>query len=123
MMTAMSLLIFSENPAMLVDFYTSVLQKEPDWSGGDFKGYKIGSSGFVIGPHDKVHGKSVQPERMMFNLEVTDVKAEFERIKAMGTAVVAEPYQPGEDTTMWVATFVDPDGNYFQITTPFKEEQ
>jgi predicted enzyme related to lactoylglutathione lyase len=30
--------------------------------------------------------------------------------------VVQEPYQPGEG--YWVATFSDPDDNYFQLVSP-----
>ena len=46
-------------------------------------------------------------------------KAEFERIKGLGVTVQQEPYQPGggaED--LWLATFEDSDGNYFQIASP-----
>jgi predicted enzyme related to lactoylglutathione lyase len=32
--------------------------------------------------------------------------------------VVREPYQPGEETEMWIATFSDPDDNYFQLVSP-----
>jgi len=34
--------------------------------------------------------------------------------------IVAEPYKMGEDTDGWIATFADPDGNYFQIMTPWE---
>ena len=45
---------------------------------------------------------------------------EFERIKGLGATVEHEPYQPGGDAAgeMWLATFADPDGNFFQIATP-----
>ena len=52
----------------------------------------------------------------MINFETTQVKEEFERIKAAGAAVIREPYQIGG--TGWIATLADPDGNYFQLTTP-----
>jgi predicted enzyme related to lactoylglutathione lyase len=35
--------------------------------------------------------------------------------------VLREPYRPGDgddDGEMWVATFADPDGNYFQLMSP-----
>ena len=116
----MSLLIFSERPGALADFYAKVLDTEPNWSGGDFKGFKIGATGLAIGPHEKVRGNNMQPERIIVNFETANVKEECERLKAMGAKVIAEPYQPAEDESMWVATFEDPDGNYFQITTPFE---
>jgi predicted enzyme related to lactoylglutathione lyase len=47
------------------------------------------------------------------------VKGEFDRLKAAGGNVVQEPYNPGgEAAEMWVATFSDPDGNYFQLVSP-----
>lgn len=118
-----SALIFSENPGALVDFYKKVFGAEPEWSGGDFKGFKVGSGYVVIGPHDKVHGKNSNPERLMFNYEADDLKAEFERVKGLGATVVQEPYHPGEDDKdagSLVATFADPDGNYFQLMSPMK---
>jgi hypothetical protein len=32
------------------------------------------------------------------------------------------PYQPDKerDSNAWLATFADPDGNYFQLLTPMK---
>lgn len=115
-----SLLIFSENPGKLVEFYTKVFGEKPGWTGGDFSGFKVGDGIITIGPHDKVHGKSSNPERMMFNLETDDVKGEFDRIKGVGATVVKDPYQPSEAEDMWLATFADPDGNYFQLNTPME---
>jgi len=77
----------------------------------------------VVGPHSEVTGANPQPGRIMINLETPDVKGEFERIKGEGATVVAEPYQPGgEESGMWMATFADPDGNYFQLASPWSPE-
>lgn len=54
----------------------------------------------------------------MFNLETEDVEKEFKRIKEAGAKVIQEPYHPGEADSMMIATFADPDGNYFQLMTP-----
>lgn len=120
MLNLNSILIFSENPPLLVDFYKKVLGREPDWAEGEFSGFTAGNSYLTIGPHDKVHGKNSNPERIMINFETEDVEGEFNRIKELGTAVIADPYHPGEEPTMWLATFVDPDGNFFQLASPFK---
>jgi hypothetical protein len=33
--------------------------------------------------------------------------------------VIQEPYHPGDDESeMWIATFSDPDSNYFQLVSP-----
>jgi predicted enzyme related to lactoylglutathione lyase len=56
---------------------------------------------------------------MIWNLESTDVRGEFQRFKDAGATVVAEPYQmEGSGPTDWIATFADPDGNYFQLMSP-----
>jgi predicted enzyme related to lactoylglutathione lyase len=116
-----SILVFSENPKNLADFYGKVFQKDPDWDGEDYYGFMVGNSMLNIGPHDKVHGPNSNPERIMFNFETEDVKEEFERIEKLGAKVIAKPYQMGEDD-MWIATFADIDGNYFQLMTPMTEE-
>ena len=123
MLNFSSIIIFSENPQQLVEFYSSVFQKDPEWSGGDFSGWLIGNGAITIGPHDKVHGKSTNPERVMFNFESEDVQSEYERVKGLGAKVIAEPYHPGEEPEMWIATLEDPDGNYFQIMSPFEIEE
>ena len=113
-----SLLLFSENPKKLADFYHKVFNVDPGWTAGEYVGFQVGRAYFMVGPHDKVKGKNKNPERMMFNLETSDVAGEFKRIKGYGAKVVAEPYHPGESPKMWLATFEDPDGNYFQLASP-----
>jgi predicted enzyme related to lactoylglutathione lyase len=60
-------------------------------------------------------GKAKDPGRVMFNLETTQVKEEFERMKAIGAVVIKEPY---EMQGGWIATLADPDRNYFQLLSP-----
>lgn len=124
MLSLNSLMLFSENPKALVEFYKKVLEKTPDWEMEEYYGFKSGNFFFSIGPHDKVKGKNSNPERILLNFDTDDVKGEFERIKNLGAEVIAEPYQPGEADggDMWIATFADVDGNYFQLTTPWKEQ-
>ncbi len=115
-----SVLVFSENAKALVEFYKKVTGQEVAWTGGEFSALKVGVSYLIFGPHDKVKGKSSNPERIIVNFSTSDVKEEFERIKGLGATVVAEPYHPGEEVSMWLATFADPDGNYFQIGSEMK---
>ena len=116
-----SILVFSEDPKRLSDFYGKVLQKEPDWVMEGYYGFRAGNTFLTFGPHDKVKGKNPNPDRIMYNFETRDVKFEFDRIKGLGAKVVAEPYQMGGDYDGWIATFADPDGNYFQLMTPWEE--
>jgi hypothetical protein len=43
------------------------------------------------------------------------VEGDFERLKAAGATTVQEPYHPQAESEMWIATFSDPDNNYFQL--------
>lgn len=118
-----SILVFSENPEALGDFYKKVFDKDPDFNEGGYIGFKVGTAFITFGPHDKVKGKSQNPERIMFNFETEDVKGEFERIKSIeGAEVIAEPYgdeeKPMEEGGGLIGTFADPDGNFFQIMSP-----
>ncbi len=122
MLNLNTLIVFSENPEKLMEFYKQVLQKEPDWSGGQFYGFKVGVGFLTVGPHSEVHGKSADPERIIFNFETDDVEGEMERIKGLGAEVIAQPYHPGEEEEMMIATLADPDGNYFQLVTPMNME-
>lgn len=115
------ILIGSEDPQSLVDFY-SKLFGEPGWSDGGYTGWQIGSGYITIGPHSEVTGKSVHPGRIIWNIETGDVKSDFERFKAAGATVIAEPYGAGPEDADgeggWIATFADPDDNYFQLMSP-----
>jgi predicted enzyme related to lactoylglutathione lyase len=116
-----SILVGSENPQKLADFYQKVVNQKPGWEGGGFVGWQVGQGWFMVGPHDKVKGKSPNPERVLIGFETADVQGEFERIKGLGAEVVAKPYHPGEAEEMTLATFADPDGNYFQLASPMTE--
>jgi predicted enzyme related to lactoylglutathione lyase len=54
----------------------------------------------------------------MINCETSQLQQEFERIKALGGAVIRAPHERGSG---WIATLADPDGNYFQLVSPMGE--
>lgn len=114
-----SILLSSEDHKKLVEFYQKVFDKKPEMEDEGYAGFLVGSCFLSIGGHDKVHGKNKNPERVLFNFETNEVKEEFERIKKIeGVEIVKEPYQmDGWDG--WIATLADPDGNYFQLVTPW----
>ena len=117
-----SIMLGSEDSKQLADFYSKVLGPwNPEWSdeANGWFGFQAGAGGLAIGPHSEVSGRNQQPGRIMLNFETADVKSEFERIKGDGAQVVAEPYSPMGDERMVMCTFADPDGNYFQLTTPW----
>jgi predicted enzyme related to lactoylglutathione lyase len=116
-----SILIGTENPQRLRDYYTKLFGK-PTWDEGGYFGWLIGSGAVTIGPHDQVKGKNNAPGRIMWNIETADVKTQFEKLKAAGATVVKEPYQmgPAPGQEIWITTFSDPDNNYFQLMSPMK---
>lgn len=116
-----SILIGSENPQRLADYYARLFG-EPMWNEGGYIGWMIGSGALTIGPHDEVTGRNAQPGRIIWNIESPDVRGDFDRFKAAGATVVREPYgmDEGADEGL-IATFADPDDNYFQLMSPMPE--
>ena len=113
-----NILIGSEDPKRLADYYTKLFGK-PKMEEGGYAGWQIGSGWLTVGPHDQVKGKNTQPGRLIVNIESADVKGEFAKLKAAGAKVVREPYQmEGWPTDTWIATMADPDENYFQLVSP-----
>jgi len=115
------LLIGTENPQRLRDYYTKLFGK-PNWDEGGYFGWQIGSGLLSFGPHDQVKGKNTTPGRIIWNITAADVQAEFKKLKAAGATVVKEPYEmgdaPGQKVT--IATLSDPDNNYFQLMSPME---
>lgn len=113
------LLIGSENPDKLKDYYTKLFGK-PGFDEGGYFGWQIGSGLLSFGPHDQVKGKNTTPGRIIWNITAADVQAEFKKLKAAGATVVKEPYEFEGAADSLIATFEDPDGNYFQLVTPME---
>jgi predicted enzyme related to lactoylglutathione lyase len=117
-----NILIGSEDPQRLVDYYTKLFGK-PAMDDGGYTGWQIGAGFVAVGPHSEVHGKNTQPGRLIWNIETPDVKGEFEKMKAAGAIVVRDPYsfdEVPEAAGMLIATFADPDDNYFQLMSPME---
>lgn len=112
-----NILIGSEEPRRLIEYYTKLFG-EPTMSDESYTGWLIGQGFVSVGPHSEVKGKNPQPGRLIWNIETTDVKGEFERMQAAGAIVVREPYSFEGYPDMWIATLADPDDNYFQLMTP-----
>jgi predicted enzyme related to lactoylglutathione lyase len=114
-----SILMGSEDAPGLVAYYTKVLGA-PAFSDGTYTAWQVGSGNVTVGPHSEVKGKNTAPGRLIWNIESKDVKGDFERLKGAGAIVVTAPYeyegQPGSS----IATFADPDGNYFQLLSPME---
>ena len=117
MLNLRTVMLGSDDPKALSAFYTKVLGK-PGWEDAGYTGWQAGDAMLMIGAHSEVKGRNEMPGRIILNFVTPDVKAEFERIKGLGTTIHREPYQPGAAPEMWLATFEDPDGNFFQLASP-----
>ena len=112
-------MIGTKQPQVLATFYEKIIGKPADMVDMDsgFSGWQVGSAFISVLEHSEMGGKAKDPGRVMLNFETTQVKEEFERMKAIGAVVIKEPY---EMQGMRIATLADPDGNYFQLMTPWE---
>ena len=112
-----SVMIGTKQPKAMATFYEKVIGKPADMvdSENGFYGWQVGSAYLSVLEHSEMAGTTKDPGRVMLNFETSQVKEEFERIKALGGEVIKAPYEMGGG---WIATLADPDGNYFQLVTP-----
>lgn len=116
------ILIGSEDAKNLAEFYKEKVglnqtnEFETGEEGEEVNGYEFSfesGPGLYIMDHSEIKGKNTNPGRIIFNLEVDDIEKEFERMKSDGVKVVKEIYHL--ENYGYIATFEDPDGNYFQF--------
>ena len=112
-----NVMIGSAQPDVMGAFYAQVLDRPPDMKDEGWYGWRVGASWLSIGQHSEVKDQAKEPQRVILNFETPNVQEEFERIKATSANVVKEPY---ELQGMWIGTFADPDGNYFQLMSPWQ---
>ncbi len=117
MLNLNSIMIGTTQPKVLAAFYAQVLGKPEEMVDENFGyyGWQAGDAYFSVLDHSEMGGRAKDPGRVLINFETPQVKEEFERIRALGGAVIREPY---EMEGGWIATLADPDGNYFQLVTP-----
>lgn len=118
-LTMGSVMIGTMQPKTLGEFYTKVLDQKPDMAEEGWYWWQIGEAGLTVGEHSEMSGETKDPGRIMFVFNTEDVKGEFERMSGLGAEVVKEPYEMGG---MWIATLADPDGNYFQLMSPWEDK-
>ena len=73
---------------------------------------KQGSILYIV-DHSKVKGKNKNPERMIINFEVGNIKEDVKRLEKAGVKKIQDIYHVEEYG--YIATFEDIDGNYFQL--------
>ena len=105
--------ITSENPEKMAAFYRDVLELAPNEQVGEGAFNLSDSTVLHIDGHSETHGRTQEPQRVLFDFFVEDVEAEQQQLKAKGVEFVREL-----GLEWWggiISTFTDPDGNYLQI--------
>jgi predicted enzyme related to lactoylglutathione lyase len=102
----------SQDPERLKAFYgeTIGLDKNPDMGDGAFH---AGGAVIAIDGHSETKGAAKEPQRVLIDFFVDDIKAEQSRLE--GKVV---KFLRSEGKEYWggvISTFQDPDGNYCQI--------
>lgn len=117
-----AVLLFSENAEKLAEFYEEKVELEMITEAEVGEGYEEkffgfefgeGKTGLYIMDHSKVKGKHKEPERIMFNLEVTDIEGDVKKLDEKGVKKIQDTYHM--EGYGYIATFEDIDGNYFQL--------
>ena len=104
--------ITSENPDRLKSFYrdTVGLPNVPEMGDGAFA---VGGANLFVDGHSETKGQAREPQRMLVDLVVDDVKAEQDRLEGQGVSFIRR--EGKEEWGGTISTFLDPDGNYCQL--------
>lgn len=115
-----SITLFSESARKLAEFYKEKVgfgfsvEAEIGEKGEELFEMKVGKGeSFYIVDHSDLHGKALEPKRIIINFEVDDIEKEAKRLKDAGVKVVQDIYHM--ENYGFIATFEDLDGNYFQL--------
>ena len=114
-----SILIGSSDPGALAEFYAKVvgLKQTMEFEMGEKneKGFAFEMKGcsLYIMHHSEVEGKNTSSARIMFNLETENIEAEVKKLDSGGARKIKDTYHM--ENYGFIATYADPDDNYFQI--------
>ena len=122
--------LFTSNAKRLAAFYRDKVGLKVSFEGMMGKNEKIYELKLGKGPnlyiidHSKVKGKNKNPDMIIFNIEVDDIKNEVARLKREKVKQTQPTYHV--EGYGWISTFADVDGNYFQFVqvrpTPAKKK-
>ena len=102
----------SEDPGRLTAFYGDVvgLPKNADIGEGAFD---VAGATLIVDGHSETKGSTKEPQRVLLDFFVDDLKAEQERLEAQGVRFIRTAGR--EEWGGVISTFLDPDGNYCQL--------
>ena len=122
--------LFTSNAKRLAAFYRDKVGLKVSFEGMMGKNEEIYELKLGKGPnlyiidHSKVKGKNKNPDMIIFNIEVDDIKKEVARLKREKVKQTQPTYHV--EGYGWISTFADVDGNYFQFVqirpTPAKKK-
>jgi len=105
--------IFSEDHSVLAPFYRDVIGLEvSEESPGEIVFGPPNGPWLLVASHSEVHGQSKEPARHIPSLEVDDLAAEYDRLRAKGVEFLAAPTV---EEGIGFATFRDPEGNLVNL--------
>lgn len=113
-----SVIIWSDDYEKLVEWYTNVLnftvRERLTLPNDTCTGFDFGETFFSVGRHDKVHGVSRDPYRMMVGFNVDSVNETYDDLKNKPINIIAKPFESPQGG-YWCMTIADPDGNILQF--------
>lgn len=111
--------LFTSNAKRLAGFYRDKVGLKITFEGmmgekEEIYELKLGKGpNLYIIDHSKVKGQNKNPDRIIFNVEVDDIKKEVARLKRAKVKQIQPTYHV--EGYGWISTFADVDGNYFQF--------
>ncbi len=110
--TSLLINVTSEDPERLKGFYQNVMGLKPNTDMGD-SAFHAGGATIGIDGHSETKGAAKEPQRVLLDFFVDDLKAEQQRLEGAGVKFIRT-----EGKEYWggaISTFLDPDGNYCQL--------
>jgi predicted enzyme related to lactoylglutathione lyase len=104
--------VTSEDPERLKGFYRNVVGLEPNTDMGD-SAFHAGGATIGIDGHSDTKGSAKEPQRVLIDFFVDDLKSEHERLEGLGVKFIRKAGKEYWGGT--ISTFLDPDGNYCQL--------
>ena len=104
--------VTSEQPQGLIAFYRDVVELKANPVLGE-GAFDVGGASFLIDGHSETKGPTKEPQRVLINFFVDDLKSEQQRLEGQGVKFIRTAGR--EEWGGLISTFRDPDGNYCQL--------
>lgn len=102
----------SEDPGRLVAFYRDVVGLPENTQIGE-GAFEVAGATLIVDGHSETKGAAKEPQRVLIDFSVDDLRAEQERLEAQKVRFIRRAGR--EEWGGLISTFLDPDGNYCQL--------